>query len=86
MLGVASCDECIVKPKPLSCILDLLVDGICKDLYKWLFDLGLGAGCGMLLDEVVILCCIDIFYMAHMLRRVVSCTSVGYNLERIFWK
>jgi hypothetical protein len=67
MPGVPPCDVgCMVKPWPLSCILYLLVDNIWRYFYRWLLDLGLGVICGTLLDDVVILCCIDILYMVMM--------------------
>jgi hypothetical protein len=47
----------------------------------WLLDIGLGARYGTLLNEVVILCGIDIFYMVHVLRRKVACMGVGSTLE-----
>jgi hypothetical protein len=81
MLGVPLCDVgCMVKPYPLSCILDLLVNDIGRALYSWFLDLGLGARCGTPFDEVVILCVIDIFYMLHVLRRMVACIGVAYTL------
>jgi hypothetical protein len=41
-----------------------LVDDIWRALYRWLLDLGLGARCGTLLEEMVILCGIDILHVA----------------------
>jgi hypothetical protein len=43
-----------------------LVD-IWRAFYRWLLDLGHGARSGALLEEVVIVCGINIFYMAHVL-------------------
>ena len=67
----------MVKPQPLSCILDLLIDGIFS---RWLLNLELGDRCGTLLEEVVILCRIDIFYIAHVLR-MVACMGIGSTWE-----
>jgi hypothetical protein len=77
VLGVPLCNVwCMVKPYPLSYILDFLVDDIWRAFYRWLLVLGPSAKCGTLFDEVVILCGIDIFYMVHMLRRMVACMDV----------
>jgi len=81
MLGFPSYDVgCMVKPYHHSCILDLLVDDIWRDFYRWLLELALGARCAAL-DEVVILCDIDIFYMTCVLKWMVVCMRVGSTLE-----
>ena len=54
-------------------------------LYRWLLDLGHGVICGILLNEAVILCGIDIFYMVCMLRRIGAWMGVGSNLEEKCW-
>lgn len=48
----------------------------------WLLDLGLGARHGIVIDELVILYCINILYMACVLRRMVACMGVGSTLEK----
>jgi hypothetical protein len=82
MLGMLSCDVwCMVKFQPLSCILDLSIDDICKYFYWWLLDLRLGARCGIILDDVIILCGINFFYMMCTLRRMATCMGVGFTLK-----
>lgn len=62
-----------------------MVDGIWRAFYRWLLDFGFGTRYGTLLDEVVILCGIDISYTTCVLRRMVACMGVGYTLDEEHW-